>query len=76
MNPLDERMHPIGAEGAWSESYYFNFVDPESRIAVFTRVGFRPGDGWADGLRGVYVGGDRVAVTDGGRGVGRGRGGC
>ena len=27
MNPLDERMHPVGADGAWSESYYFNFVE-------------------------------------------------
>lgn len=67
MNPLDERMHPIGAEGAWSESYYFNFVDPESRIAMFTRMGFRPGDGWADGLHVVYLGGDRVAFTYGRR---------
>ena len=69
MNPLDERMHPVGAERAWSESYYFNFVDPKSRIAMFTRMGFRPGDGWADGLHVVYLGGDRVAFTYGRRDI-------
>ena len=71
MNPLDERMHPVGAEGAWSESYYFNFVDPDSQIAMFTRMGFRPGDGWADGLHVVYLGGDRVAFTYGRREIGK-----
>lgn len=70
MNPLDERMHPVGAERAWSESYYFNFVDPQSRIAMFTRMGFRPGDGWADALHVVYLGGDRVAFTYGRRDIG------
>ena len=70
MNPLDERMHPVGTEGAWSESYYFNFVDPNSRVAMFTRMGFRPGDGWADGLHVVYLGGDRVAFTYGRREIG------
>ena len=24
----DEAMHPTGEDRAWSESYYFNFVDP------------------------------------------------
>jgi hypothetical protein len=69
MNPLDERMHPVGGEPAWSESYYFNFVDPDNKIAMFTRMGFRPGDGWADGLHAVYLGGDRVAFTYGRRDI-------
>lgn len=69
MNPLDERMHPVGDEPAWSESYYFNFVDPDSKVAMFTRMGFRPGDGWADGLHAVYLGGDRVAFTYGRRDI-------
>ncbi len=69
MNPQDERMHPVGAEPAWSESYYFNFVDPDSKVAMFTRMGFRPGDGWADGLHAVYLGGDRVAFTYGRRDI-------
>ena len=67
MNPIDERMHPVRNEPAWSESYYFNFVDPVSKLAMFTRMGFRPGDGWADGLHVVYLGGDRVAFTYGRR---------
>jgi hypothetical protein len=66
-NALDERMHPVRNEPAWSESYYFNFVDPDTKLAMFTRMGFRPGDGWADGLHAVYLGGDRVAFTYGRR---------
>lgn len=64
-----ELMHPVKGENAWSESYYFNFVDPDSKIAMFTRMGFRPGDGWADALHVVYLGGDRVAFTYGRRDI-------
>ena len=67
MNVSDERMHVVGTEAAWSESYYFNFVDPTSKLAMFTRMGFRPGDRWADGLHVVYLGADRVAFTYGRR---------
>ncbi len=69
-NPADERMHAVGDAPAWSESYYFNFVDPDSKIAMFTRMGFRPRDGWADALHVVYLGGDRVAFTYGRRDIG------
>lgn len=65
-----ELMHPVRGENAWSESYYFNFVDPDSKLAIFTRMGFRPGDGWADALHVVYLGGDRVAFTYGRREIG------
>lgn len=68
-NPKDELMHAIKGENAWSESYYFNFVDPESKLAIFTRMGWRPGDGWADALHVVYLGGDRVAFTYGRRNI-------
>jgi hypothetical protein len=67
MDTRDERMHPVGTEAAWSESYYFNFVDPDTKLAMFARMGFRPGDRWADGLHVVYLGGDRVAFTYGRR---------
>ncbi len=70
-NAADERMHPVRNEPAWSESYYFNFVDPDTKVAMFTRMGFRPGDGWADGLHAVYLGGDRVAFTYGRRTIER-----
>ena len=41
----DELMHAVGDDPAWSESYYFNFVDPVSKIGMFTRMVFRPGSG-------------------------------
>ena len=71
VNPTDERMHAVGEDPAWSESYYFNFVDPDSRIAMFSRMGFRPNNGWTDGLHVVYLGGDRVAFTYGRREIGK-----
>lgn len=67
----DEQMHPVGEDGAWSESYYFNFVDPDTKIGMFTRMGFRPGNGWADALHAVYLGGKRVAFTYGRRDIGK-----
>lgn len=67
----DEQMHPVGAEAAWSESYYFNFVDPDTGIGMFTRMGFRPGSGWADALHVIYLQGRRVAFTYGRRDIGQ-----
>ena len=64
-----ERMHPVGDEPAWSESYYFNFVDPVSKLGMFTRMGFRPRDGWADALHCIYLEGSRVAFTYGRRDI-------
>lgn len=69
----DEAMHPTGEDRAWSESYYFNFVDPRTGVGMFTRMGFRPGNGWADALHAVYLGGSRVAFTYGGREIGQDR---
>jgi hypothetical protein len=67
MSAQDELMHAVGDDPSWSESYYFNFVDPDSKIAMFSRMGFRPNNGWADGLHVIYLGGDRVAFTYGRR---------
>ncbi|MBT4160753.1 MAG: hypothetical protein HOC70_00545 [Gammaproteobacteria bacterium] len=64
-----EKMHPVGEEAAWSESYYFNFVDPVTKLGMFTRMGFRPGDGWADALHVLYLEGSRVAFTYGRRNI-------
>lgn len=63
----DELMHPVGDDPSWSESYYFNFVDPDSGLGMFTRMGFRPGNGWADALHAIYLEGKRVAFTYGRR---------
>jgi len=67
----DERMHPTGDDPSWSESYYFNFVDPETGLGMFTRMGFRPGNGWADALHVIYLPGKRVAFTYGRREIGQ-----
>lgn len=66
----DEKMHAIGDDPAWSESYYFNFIDPKTRVGMFTRMGFRPGSGWADALHVIYLDGKRVAFTYGRRDIG------
>ena len=66
----DEAMHAVGSDPAWSESYYFNFVDPETRVGMFTRMGFRPGNGWADGLHAIYLPGKRILFTYGRRDIG------
>lgn len=66
-DPADELFHPVGGDAAWSESYYFNFVDPDTGVGAFTRMGFRPNDGWADALHAVYLPGGRVAFTYGRR---------
>ncbi len=67
VDPADELFHPVGDHPAWSESYYFNFVDPETAVGAFTRIGFRPNDGWADALHAVYLPEGRVAFTYGRR---------
>lgn len=66
----DELMHPVGDDPAWSESYYFNFADPKTGLGMFTRMGFRPRNGWADALHAVYLGGERVAFTYARRDIG------
>ena len=66
-DPADELFHPVGDHPSWSESYYFNFVDPEKGVGAFTRMGFRPNDGWADALHAVYLPEGRVAFTYGRR---------
>lgn len=49
IEPRDDHPHPVGSEPAWSESYYFNFSDPTTGLAGFTRIGFRPNEGTAEG---------------------------
>jgi hypothetical protein len=72
MDKNDESMHPAGEDRAWSESYYFNFVDPDKKIGMFTRMGFRVNEGWADGLHVLFLGGDRLAFNYGRRELQRG----
>jgi hypothetical protein len=67
IDPQDEFFHAVGDDGAWSESYYFNVIDPTTGIGAFSRMGFRPRDGWADALHAVYLPDGEVAFTYGRR---------
>lgn len=67
IDPRDEWFHPVGEDAAWSESYYFNLVDPTTKVGAFSRMGFRPRDGWADALHAVYLPDGAVAFTYGRR---------
>ncbi len=61
----DDHPHARGTEPAWSESTYFNFQDPSSGLAGFTRIGFRPNEGTADGTLFLFLpGGGAVAVLE------------
>ena len=65
IEPQDDHPHPTGPEPAWSESYYFNFSDPTTGLAGFTRIGFRPNEGQADGNLVLFLPeGGAVAVTN------------
>lgn len=66
-DPADELFHPVGDHPSWSESYYFNVIDSTTGVGAFTRMGFRPNDGWADALHAVYLPEGRVAFTYGRR---------
>ena len=55
IEPRDDHHHQAGPEPAWSESWYFNFYDPASRIGGFTRIGLRPNEQYADGNLIVFL---------------------
>jgi hypothetical protein len=59
--PADERRHPPGADRAWEESWYFDFVSRGGALAGFARLTLRPGDGRAWWWSAV-VGPDRPLV--------------
>ena len=65
IEPRDDHPHPPGAEPAWSESTYFNFHDPSSGLAGFTRIGFRPNEGTADATLFLFLpGGGAIALLE------------
>ncbi|MCZ7526470.1 MAG: hypothetical protein M5U14_08920 [Acidimicrobiia bacterium] len=53
--------HPVEADRAWSESYYFNGYDPATDSGLFTRIGVRPNEGTLDVDLTVWLPGTRVA---------------
>lgn len=48
LSPQHDRAHPVEADTAWSESYYFNAYDPPTDTGFFTRIGIRPNEGTMD----------------------------
>jgi hypothetical protein len=61
---LDDRhdfAHPVEADTAWSESYYFNAYDPVRDTGFFTRIGIRPGEGTMDVGFSVWLPGTELA---------------
>ncbi len=48
LDPRHDLGHPVEADPAWSESYYFNGYDAGSDSGLFTRIGIRPNEGTMD----------------------------
>ena len=57
--------HPVEADTAWSESYYFNAYDPVTDTGFFTRIGIRPNEGTMDVGLSVWLPGTELAVVRG-----------
>jgi hypothetical protein len=53
--------HPVEADRAWSESYYFNCYDPVTDSGFFTRIGVRPNEGTMDAGMSVWLPGGELA---------------
>jgi hypothetical protein len=56
-----ELAHPVEADTAWSESYYFNAYDPGTDSGFFTRIGIRPNEGTMDVAVSVWLPDGRLA---------------
>src|SRR3989442_8541449 len=57
--------HPVEADGAWSESYYFNAYDPAADTGFFTRIGVRPNEGTMDVGLSAWLPGTELATVAG-----------
>jgi hypothetical protein len=53
--------HPVEADSAWSESYYFNAYDPVTDSGFFSRIGIRPNEGTMDAALSVWLPGGGLA---------------
>jgi hypothetical protein len=53
--------HPVEADSAWSESYYFNAYDPATDSGFFSRIGIRPNEGTMDAALSVWLPGGGLA---------------
>jgi len=61
LEPRHDHAHPVEADAAWSESYYFNAYDPRSDSGFFTRIGIRPNEGTMDVGLSVWLPDGRLA---------------
>jgi hypothetical protein len=53
--------HPVEADTAWSESYYFNAYDPVTDSGLFSRIGIRPNEGTMDAALSIWLPGGGLA---------------
>ncbi len=60
IGPQDEQPHEVGADPAWSESYYFAWFGEEG--SGITRVGIRPNEGTKDVLVVAFPPGGGIAI--------------
>jgi hypothetical protein len=60
VDPADEAFHPVLGDASWSESYYFYYFDPVQAVGGYTRLGFRPNDGWKDAVHVLFLPGSRL----------------
>ena len=42
LTPQDEFIHPTGSESTWREAFYFDFYDPQTKLAAFGYSGVHP----------------------------------
>jgi len=61
LEPRHDLAHPVEADTAWSESYYFNGFDPGTDSGLFTRIGIRPNEGTMDVGMSVWLPGGELA---------------
>jgi len=61
LEPRHDLAHPVEADTAWSESYYFNGFDPGTDSGLFTRIGIRPNEGTMDAGMSVWLPGGELA---------------
>jgi hypothetical protein len=52
-SPADERLQAPGAEGQWSDSFYFGGGDAETTL--YTRIGRRPNEDVVEGALGIWT---------------------
>jgi hypothetical protein len=61
LGPEHDLAHPVEADSAWSESYYFNAYDPGTDSGFFSRIGIRPNEGTMDAAVSVWLPGGGLA---------------